>query len=149
MSSTKFFQWMMHWANQLTWIRKRNPRSNDWGLFFGLLNSLSQVLKCLTEIQRYLLSFWPRFKDTCWVAGGIWYSMKIKEQTRKLAAGCSKHRFEVVDKTDKVSHTYTARRSWRGIFIFEEYENKNTTLCRFTRCGCILSLRPSSLHKEK
>ena len=31
------------------------------------------------------------------------YSMKIKEQTRKLAAGCSKHRFEVVDKTDEVS----------------------------------------------
>ncbi|HFH1451515.1 TPA: hypothetical protein ACQXPH_000664 [Streptococcus pneumoniae] len=29
--------------------------------------------------------------------------MKIKEQTRKLAAGCSKHSFEVVDKTDKVS----------------------------------------------
>ncbi|TVV89778.1 chlorohydrolase, partial [Streptococcus pneumoniae] len=26
--------------------------------------------------------------------------MKIKEQTRKLAAGCSKHSFEVVDKTD-------------------------------------------------
>ncbi|WP_180693150.1 hypothetical protein [Streptococcus pneumoniae] len=26
--------------------------------------------------------------------------MKIKEQTRKLAAGCSKHCFEVVDKTD-------------------------------------------------
>ncbi|MDU2539168.1 MAG: hypothetical protein E7D29_08715, partial [Streptococcus mitis] len=30
-------------------------------------------------------------------------SMKIKEQTRKLAAGCSKHCFEVVDKTDEVS----------------------------------------------
>ncbi|WP_240149441.1 hypothetical protein [Streptococcus sp. 1453] len=29
--------------------------------------------------------------------------MKIKEQTRKLAAGCSKHSFEVVDKTDEVS----------------------------------------------
>ena len=29
--------------------------------------------------------------------------MKIKEQTRKLAAGCSKHWFEVVDKTDEVS----------------------------------------------
>ena len=29
--------------------------------------------------------------------------MKIKEQTRKLAAGCSKHRFEVVDGTDVVS----------------------------------------------
>ena len=27
--------------------------------------------------------------------------MKIKEQTRKLAAGCSKHNFEVADKTDE------------------------------------------------
>ena len=33
--------------------------------------------------------------------------MKIKEQIRKLAAGCSKHRFEVVNRTDEVSnHTY-------------------------------------------
>ncbi|MDA5253265.1 hypothetical protein BSK16_05035, partial [Streptococcus pneumoniae] len=33
--------------------------------------------------------------------------MKIKEQTRKLAAGCSKHCFEVVDRTDEVSnHTH-------------------------------------------
>ncbi len=29
--------------------------------------------------------------------------MKIKEQTRNLAAGCSKHCFEVVDRTDEVS----------------------------------------------
>ncbi|TXL95585.1 hypothetical protein AZJ90_09565 [Streptococcus pneumoniae] len=29
--------------------------------------------------------------------------MKIKEKTRKLAAGCSKHCFEVVDRTDEVS----------------------------------------------
>ena len=29
--------------------------------------------------------------------------MKIKEQTRKIAAGCSKHCFEVVDRTDDVS----------------------------------------------
>ncbi|MDN5025759.1 hypothetical protein PCY12_00075 [Streptococcus sp. SPS1] len=29
--------------------------------------------------------------------------MKIKEQTRKLAAVCSKHCFEVVDETDEVS----------------------------------------------
>ncbi|MEE5430391.1 hypothetical protein V2M11_09905 [Streptococcus pneumoniae] len=29
--------------------------------------------------------------------------MKIKDQTRKLAAGCSKQCFEVVDRTDKVS----------------------------------------------
>ena len=31
------------------------------------------------------------------------YSIKIKEQTRKLASGCSKHCFEVVDGTDEVS----------------------------------------------
>ncbi|CAG5233692.1 chlorohydrolase [Streptococcus pneumoniae] len=50
------------------------------------------------------------------------YSMKIKEQTRKLASGwlktcfevvdetdegCSKHCFEVVDKTDEVSSKYS------------------------------------------
>ncbi|CNV68547.1 chlorohydrolase [Streptococcus pneumoniae] len=29
--------------------------------------------------------------------------MKIKEQTRKLVAGCSKHRFKVVNGTDEVS----------------------------------------------
>ena len=29
--------------------------------------------------------------------------MKIKEQTRKLAAGCSKYCFEGVDETDEVS----------------------------------------------
>ena len=29
--------------------------------------------------------------------------MKIKEQTRNLAAGCSKHCFEVADRTDEVS----------------------------------------------
>ena len=33
-------------------------------------------------------------------------SMKIKEQTRKLAAGCSKQCFEVVDRTDEVSSKY-------------------------------------------
>ena len=29
--------------------------------------------------------------------------MKIKEQTRKLAAGCSKQRFEIIDRIDEVS----------------------------------------------
>ncbi|CJC96463.1 hypothetical protein [Streptococcus pneumoniae] len=29
--------------------------------------------------------------------------MKIKEQTRKLVAGCSKQCFEIVDGTDEVS----------------------------------------------
>ena len=63
--------------------------------------------------------------------------MKIKEQTRKLAACCSKHCFEVVDKTDEVSskhvfevvdetdevsnHTYgKAMLTWFEE-IFEEY----------------------------
>ena len=35
------------------------------------------------------------------------YSMKIKEQTRKLAADCSKHCFEVVDETDEVSSKHS------------------------------------------
>ncbi|RXX21780.1 chlorohydrolase [Streptococcus oralis] len=34
------------------------------------------------------------------------YSMKIKEQTRNLAAGCSKNGSEVVDRTDEVSSKY-------------------------------------------
>ncbi|ETE07430.1 MULTISPECIES: hypothetical protein [Streptococcus] len=63
--------------------------------------------------------------------------MKIKEQTRKLAAGCSKYSFEVVDRTDEVSskhcfevvdrtdevsnHTYgKATLTWFEE-IFEEY----------------------------
>ena len=50
--------------------------------------------------------------------------MKIKEQTRKVAAGCSKHCFEVVDSTDEVSnHTYgKATLTWFEE-IFEEYKS--------------------------
>ncbi|WP_050980949.1 hypothetical protein [Streptococcus pneumoniae] len=63
--------------------------------------------------------------------------MKIKEQTRKLAAGCSKHCFEVVDRTDEVSskhcfevvdktdevsnHTYGKVKLTWFEEIFEEY----------------------------
>ncbi|WP_366535066.1 hypothetical protein [Streptococcus pneumoniae] len=67
------------------------------------------------------------------------YSMKIKEQTRKLAAGCSKQCFEIVDRTDEVSskhgfevvdetdevsnHTYgKATLTWFEE-IFEEYKS--------------------------
>ncbi|WP_050268303.1 hypothetical protein [Streptococcus pneumoniae] len=35
--------------------------------------------------------------------------MKIKVQTRKLASGCSKHGFEVVDRTDEVSQNTVLR----------------------------------------
>ena len=49
--------------------------------------------------------------------------MKIKEQTRKLAAGCSKHCFEVVDKTDEISnHIYAKATLTRFEEIFEEYK---------------------------
>ncbi|UKP72016.1 hypothetical protein EQH16_03440 [Streptococcus pneumoniae] len=41
-----------------------------------------------------------KFKPT---SNNLLYSMKTKEQTRKLASGCSKHCFEVVDGTDVVS----------------------------------------------
>jgi len=51
--------------------------------------------------------------------------MKIKEQTRELAADCSKHGFEVVDETDEVSnHTYgKAKLTWfefdfRRVFLY-------------------------------
>ena len=63
--------------------------------------------------------------------------MKIKEQTRKLATGCSKHGFEVVDETDEVSskhcfevvdetdevsnHAYGKATLPRVEEIFEEY----------------------------
>ena len=58
--------------------------------------------------------------------------MKIKEQTRKLAAGCSKHCFEVVDRTDEVSnHTYgKAKLTWFEE-IFEEYDKEKTNETRF------------------
>ena len=51
------------------------------------------------------------------------YLMKIKEQTRKLATGCSKQCFEVVDRTDEVSnHTYgKATLTWFEE-VFEEYK---------------------------
>ena len=51
------------------------------------------------------------------------YLMKIKEQTRKLAAGCSKQCFEVVDRTDEVgNHIYgKATLAWFEE-VFEEYK---------------------------
>ena len=53
--------------------------------------------------------------------------MKIKEQTRKLAAGCSKHSFEVADETDEVSnHTYGKVKLTWFEEIFEEYDLTNS-----------------------
>ena len=54
--------------------------------------------------------------------------MKIKEQTRKRST-TSKHRFEVVDRTDEGSSKYyfeVTDGSWRSLnFIFEEYKQIN------------------------
>ncbi|WP_088811827.1 hypothetical protein [Streptococcus pneumoniae] len=53
--------------------------------------------------------------------------MKIKEQTRKLAAGCSKQCFEVVDETDEVSlkHCFGLQIETEQFEeIFEEYNTK-------------------------
>ena len=70
--------------------------------------------------------------------------MKIKEQTRKLAVGCSKHCFEVVDRTDEVSskhcfevvdrtdevsnHTYGKTTLTWFKEIFEEYKSMPSTV---------------------
>ena len=53
--------------------------------------------------------------------------MKIKVQTRKLAAGCSKHCFEVVDRTDEVSnYTYGKVKLTWFEEIFEEYKTEKS-----------------------
>ena len=75
--------------------------------------------------------------------------MKIKEQTKKLSAGCSKHCFEVADRTDEVSskhcfevvgrtdevsnHTYGKATLTRFEEIFEEYKNLKIRKTHHTR----------------
>ncbi|CKJ33984.1 chlorohydrolase [Streptococcus pneumoniae] len=67
--------------------------------------------------------------------------MKIKDQTRKLTAGCSKHCFEVADRPDEVSskhcfevvdrpdevsnYLYGKATLTRFEEIFEEYKKKS------------------------
>ncbi|WP_262354690.1 hypothetical protein [Streptococcus pneumoniae] len=53
--------------------------------------------------------------------------MKIKEQTRKLVAGCSKHCFEVVDRLTKSVTIYGKAKLTRFEEIFEEYKNPQDT----------------------
>ena len=57
----------------------------------------------------YFTSFYPEIEFLSNLI--ILYSMKIKEQTRKLAVGCSKHSFEVADG------------SWRGLKRFSKSIN--------------------------
>ncbi|MDS8248530.1 hypothetical protein RLH57_01070 [Streptococcus pneumoniae] len=45
--------------------------------------------------------------------------MKIKDQTRKLAAGCSKHCFDVVDKANVVGRDFRRVLKWQ-FFLFQD-----------------------------
>ena len=56
--------------------------------------------------------------------------MKIKKQTRKLAAGCSKHCFEVIDKTDEVSSKHCFEVVDRTDEV-SNHTNGKATLTRF------------------
>ena len=68
--------------------------------------------------------------------------MKIKKQTRKLAAGCSKHCFEVVDETDEVSNNIYGKATLTWFEeIFEEYniiKANKTTFLTLRRLACSL-----------
>lgn len=81
--------------------------------------------------------------------------MKLKVRTRKLAVGCSKHCFEVIDKTDEVSSKHCfevidktdevssniygkAKQAWFEV-ILEEYKlsfrkgayNESLSACKY------------------
>ncbi|WP_088794549.1 hypothetical protein [Streptococcus pneumoniae] len=56
--------------------------------------------------------------------------MKIKEQTRKLAAGCSKHCFEVVDGLTKSAQN-TVLRLWIELTKSATNTYDKATLTRF------------------
>ncbi|VFH54475.1 hypothetical protein [Streptococcus pneumoniae] len=70
--------------------------------------------------------------------------MKIKEQTRKLAAGCSKHCFKVVDGTDEVSskHCFEVvdRTDDRP-----EYQKRKDKICPFSS---LAFFQPTTVDKE-
>ena len=76
--------------------------------------------------------------------------MKIKEQTRKLAAGCSKHCFEVVDRTDEVSnHTHgKATLTWFEE-IFEEYKHFTKILAGGLGCQMTFPIKNDKIKGMK
>ena len=61
----------------------------------------------------YFTSFYPEIEFLSNLI--ILYSMKIKEQTRKLVVGCSKHSFEVADKADVIW------RDFRRVLLYLRY----------------------------
>ena len=82
--------------------------------------------------------------------------MKIKEQTRKLAAGCSKQCFEVVDRTDKVSnHIYgKVKLTWfefdfRRVLIVEKLVRDPFLTFFFCKMTKIINFLTNMLVKKK
>ncbi|CKH46823.1 chlorohydrolase [Streptococcus pneumoniae] len=87
--------------------------------------------------------------------------MKIKVQTRKLAAGCSKHCFKVVDGTDEVSskhcfevvdrtdevsnHIYGKLKLTWFEEIFEEYKSPHNK----THITKVLMYCPQTVRQKK
>ncbi|EMY90689.1 hypothetical protein PNI0197_00778 [Streptococcus pneumoniae PNI0197] len=65
----------------------------------NLLHFIIENVWCQIEVYKYLLS---SKNSPIELESGCLYSMKIKEQTRKLAADCSKHCFGVADRADVV-----------------------------------------------
>ncbi len=84
--------------------RPQNYRKiRDWAKVVKSKNAYYQVLKKL-DTMRFIVGRFTSFSSEIELLPKIFlYSIKIKVQTRKLAAGCSKHCFEVVDRTDEVS----------------------------------------------
>ena len=82
--------------------------------------------------------------------------MKIKEQTRKLAAGCPKQCFEVVDRTDKVSnHIYgKVKLTWfefdfRRVLIVEKLVRNPLLTFFFCKMTKIINFLTNILVKKK
>ena len=82
--------------------------------------------------------------------------MKIKEQTRKLAAGCSKQCFEVVDRTDEVSnHIYgKVKLTWfefdfRRVLMIDKLVRNLLLTFFFCKMTKILNFLTNMLVKKK
>ncbi|CAG6002970.1 chlorohydrolase [Streptococcus pneumoniae] len=78
--------------------------------------------------------------------------MKIKEQTRKLAAGCSKHCFEVVDRADVVLKRFSKSMKLKPIaskrfvvFTIQHKIHMFITLRRICLRACVVEKEQSYL----
>ena len=83
------------------------------------------VSKTAVVVTKMALTSLQAPAKTCFILINIHLILNENQRrkTRKLATGCSKHCFEVVDKTDEVSnHIYGKATLTRFEEIFEEYK---------------------------